>query len=111
MLTFNRMVERLDLTYSALAHPIRREVLERLRSGPQRVTALAEPFEVSLAAVSKHLQMLERAGLVSRRPQGREHLLALQPAPLADASGWLDRYRRFWEGRLDYLEGHLREGL
>ncbi len=105
------MIEYLDLTYSALAHPIRREVLERLRSGPQRVTALAEPFEVSLAAVSKHLRVLERAGLVTRRLQGREHLLALQPAPLADASIWLDGYRRFWEGRLDDLARHLSEGV
>ena len=103
------MVERsLDTTYAALGHPIRREVLEMLRDGDRAVTTLAEPFDVSLAAVSKHIRVLEDAGLVSRLVQGREHHLSIEARPLREASGWLEDYRAFWEGRLDALEGVLR---
>jgi DNA-binding transcriptional ArsR family regulator len=103
----NHMVERiepLDLAYGALAHPVRRLMLRRLRDGAARVTELAEPFEMSLAAASKHIGQLERAGLVTRRVVGRDHWIALDPAPLADAAGWLALYRPFWERRLDALE-------
>jgi DNA-binding transcriptional ArsR family regulator len=104
------MVERsLDTTYGALAHPIRRTALERLRVAPLRVTELAAPFDVSLAAVSKHLQVLERAALVERTVVGRDHVLSLLAGPLAPAEAWLADYRSFWEGRLDALEGLLRE--
>jgi DNA-binding transcriptional ArsR family regulator len=105
------MVERsgttLDRTYAALAHPIRREVLERLKAGPERVTTLAVPFDVSLAAASKHIRMLESAGLVNRSIQGRDHILSLEPNALAEARDWIDTYRWFWESRLDALEVHL----
>lgn len=94
MITFNRMIERysvaLDRTYGALAHPTRRALLDFLREGPMRVTDAAEPFAVSLAAVSKHVGVLEEAGLVSRAVQGRDHLLSLQGHPLLEARDWID---------------------
>jgi DNA-binding transcriptional ArsR family regulator len=99
----------LDATYAALGHDVRRRMLEDLRDGQARVTDLAEPFEMSLAAASKHIFVLERAGLVQRTIAGREHLISLRAAPLAPASEWLESYRRFWTGRLDALERHLRE--
>jgi len=103
----NHMVEHSDeigLAYAALAHPVRRGMLGRLRSGEARVTELAQPFDVSLAAASKHVGHLERAGLVSRRVVGRDHWIALRPEPLAQAADWLALYRPFWERRLDVLE-------
>jgi len=101
---------RLDDTYSALAHPVRREILARLREGPGTVTGLAEPFGLSLWAVSKHITALEDASLLRRRVEGRVHHLTLEPAPLGQASAWLQTYREFWEGRLDDLEAVLRGG-
>ena len=105
------MVERsvdLDYTYMALAHPARRAMLDLLKTGPMRVTDLASPFEVSLAASSKHINMLERAGLLSRTVAGRDHWLTLDPRPLHDAGGWIDTDRRFWDERLDALDHVLR---
>jgi DNA-binding transcriptional ArsR family regulator len=99
----------LDATYGALAHDVRRSMLEDLRDGEARVTDLAAPFDISLAAASKHIVVLEHAGLVRRNVIGREHRLSLDAAPLASASEWLEPYRRFWTGRLDALERHLRE--
>jgi DNA-binding transcriptional ArsR family regulator len=109
----NRMVERskaarLDETYAALGHPVRREILAQLRDGPGTVTGLAEPFDLSLWAVSKHISVLEDASLLRRRVDGRVHHLTLEPAPLKEASAWLLAYREFWEGRLDALEEMLR---
>jgi DNA-binding transcriptional ArsR family regulator len=107
------MVERsatLDSAYGALAHEVRRAMLERLRSGPARVTDLAAPFDMSLAAASKHVRVLEDAGLLRRAVTGREHHLTLDAAPLAPAAAWLEAYRSFWQGRLDALERRLREG-
>ncbi|HYF11445.1 MAG TPA: metalloregulator ArsR/SmtB family transcription factor [Actinomycetota bacterium] len=105
------MVERqpalLDRTYGALSHRVRRELLERLRTGPATVGELAEPFEVSLAAVSKHLEVLDEARLVTRSAVGRTRVVALEPRPLIDARAWIDAYRSFWEERLDALEAHL----
>lgn len=97
----------LDRTYGALAHPVRRELLEALRAGPINVTDLAAPFDMSLAAVSKHIGVLEDAGLVSRTPVGRTRMVALEAGPLVDAREWIDAYRTFWEERLDALEAHL----
>lgn len=105
-ISFNHMIERLDDTYHALSHPLRRAVLHDLSAGPERVTDLAEPFDVSLAAVSKHIAVLERARLVTRTINGRDHFLALQTRPLALAREWIER--TFWEGRLDALERELR---
>jgi DNA-binding transcriptional ArsR family regulator len=107
------MVERLSIalgaTYGALEHEVRRSMLEELRAGEARVTDLAAPFDMSLAAASKHIRVLERAGLVRRTVVGREHRISLEAGPLAPASEWLETYRGFWTGRLDARERHLRE--
>jgi DNA-binding transcriptional ArsR family regulator len=97
-----------DLVYGAIAHPVRRALLERLVGGGARVTELAKLFDVSLAAVSKHIRVLEGAGLVSRSIKGREHWLTLEASRLEPASQWLDAYRRFWEAGLDRLEAQLK---
>ena len=110
---FYRMVEysppRLDLTYAALSDPWRRAILGRLTGGRARVTEIAAPFDISLNAVSKHLKVLERAGLVTRTVAGRDHWLSLAAEPLMEASSWIETYRLFWERRLDALEGFLTE--
>lgn len=98
----------LDQTLVALADPTRRAILTRLSRGPARVTELAEPFAISLNSVSKHIRILERANLVRRCRQGREHILSLDPAPLDEAAEWIDRQRSFWTARLDTLEATLR---
>lgn len=97
----------LDDTLAALADPTRRAIVERLTLGEARVTALAEPFPISLNAVSKHIRMLERAGLVVRRRVGREHLLSLEPSPLDDATAWIEAQRRVWTWRLEALDAVL----
>ncbi|MDX2115805.1 MAG: metalloregulator ArsR/SmtB family transcription factor [Planctomycetota bacterium] len=93
----------LDNAFAALADPTRRAILRRLAAGEAPVTELARPFDVSLQAVSKHIAALERAGLVRRRRQGREHLLALNSAPLRTVAQWISFYQRFWETRIDAL--------
>lgn len=109
------MVERrpnnldLDAIFQALAHPIRRDILEQVADGPESVGELAEPHDVSLAAVSKHLHVLEDAGLVSMEKDGRVRRAHLDAAPLSAAFGWLTRYRVFWEDRFDALADHLEE--
>jgi DNA-binding transcriptional ArsR family regulator len=100
--------ERLNAVFGALAHPVRRRVLERLGSDGARVTELAAPFEISLAAVSKHIRILEDAGLLRRVVHGREHQLILTASPLLSADRWLDSYRRFWDPSLDRLDAMLR---
>jgi DNA-binding transcriptional ArsR family regulator len=106
------MVERhataLDDTYASLSHAVRREMLGRLSAEPLRVTQIASPFDISLAAASKHVRVLEHAGLVARTVHGRDHVLSLRPQPLEAAAGWIDPYRRFWEQKLDALEEHFR---
>jgi DNA-binding transcriptional ArsR family regulator len=97
----------LDQTLLALADPTRRALLRRLMAGDARVTDLAAPFDMSLAAVSKHIRVLERAGLVRRRVSGREHRLAFDPRPLDSAAEWMAAQRAYWAGRLDALEGLL----
>jgi DNA-binding transcriptional ArsR family regulator len=97
----------LDLAFGALADPIRRAIVHRLSRGPARVTELAAPFAVSLNAVSKHLKILERAGLVRRVRMGRDHRLHLRTAPLRAVARWTSRYRRFWSEGLDDLENFL----
>lgn len=101
----------LDTVYQALSHPVRRDLVDRLsRVGPRgiRVTELAAPYTISLAAVSKHIRVLEESGLVQRTILGRDHFLALQPKPLYDAAGWIVKCQRFWTERLDLLETLLR---
>jgi DNA-binding transcriptional ArsR family regulator len=99
--------EDLDRTFTALSDQTRRDILNRLALGASSVTELAEPYEMSLNAVSKHLKVLEQAGLVSRTVEGRVHRLELNAAPLRDAEEWVARYRSFWEARLDALEQFL----
>lgn len=111
----NQLVEhrvaRLDGIYRALSHPVRRDLVGRLgRVGARgaRVTELAAPYSMSLAAVSKHIRVLEDSGLVRRTIVGRDHFLALQSQPLDDAAKWIVQCQRFWADRLDRLEGLLR---
>ncbi|HLG94424.1 MAG TPA: metalloregulator ArsR/SmtB family transcription factor [candidate division Zixibacteria bacterium] len=99
---------RIDKTLLALADPTRRAILKRLSTGEARVTELARPFDISLNAVSKHIRMLERARLVKRRVDGREHFLIFNPKPLDEAVRWLETQHAFWTARLDALEGLLR---
>src|SRR5579859_8019987 len=97
----------LSRTFAALGDTTRRAMLARLQRGEATVTELAEPFDVSLNAVSKHVRVLERAGLVQRNIVGREHWIALRPEPMRDVSNFADQYRRFWEDRIAALERHL----
>jgi DNA-binding transcriptional ArsR family regulator len=99
----------LDETLQALADPTRRAILARLSEGEARVTEIAKPFAISLNSVSKHIQMLERADLVRRRREGREHILSLNPAPLDEAAEWLVAQRRLWRFRLSRLDDILKE--
>jgi len=98
------MVESYDTTFAALAHPTRRDILARLALGEATVTDIAAGYAMSLNAVSKHLRVLEGAGLVSRRVEWRAHYLKANPEPLREASAWLDHYRAFWDQKLDALE-------
>lgn len=98
----------LDDTLIALADDTRRDILQRLSAGDARVTDVAAPYGISLNSVSKHIRILERAGLVRRRVAGREHFLSLDPKPLDDAAAWMARTRAFWTSRLDRLEAALR---
>lgn len=100
----------LDRVFAALADPTRRAILTRLKRGEARVGDIAAPFDMSLAAVSKHLDVLERAGLVRRLPVGRERRCRLDARPLRAAADWTQAYREFWEGRLDALEAFLERG-
>ncbi|MBV9947001.1 MAG: winged helix-turn-helix transcriptional regulator [Myxococcales bacterium] len=93
-----------DAVWTALADPTRRAILERLTRGPTRVTDVAAPFEMSLAAVSKHIKVLEAARLVRRTRDGREHTIELDPKPLAEVGRWASEVERFWAERLDRIE-------
>jgi len=98
----------LDQTLLALADPTRRAILQRLSQGEARVTELAQPFSMSLNAVSKHIIVLERAGLVRRRRAGREYRLSFNPEPLDAPASWIERQRSFWTAKLDVLDAALR---
>jgi DNA-binding transcriptional ArsR family regulator len=98
----------LDRVFHALADPTRRSMLRTLSGGEHSIGALAAPFSMSLAAASKHVKVLEGAGLLRRRVQGRSHLCRIEPAPLAEAEAWLRFYEQFWTDRLDTLETLLR---
>src|SRR5436853_7842750 len=97
----------LDRTFAALADPTRRRILTHLARGEQRVTDLAKPYAMSLPAISKHLRVLEKAGLLRRRRYGRVHEMQLEARPLKDAAQWVEKYRKFWEGSLDRLAAYL----
>ena len=95
--------------FSALADPTRRAIIERLSLSAARVTEVAEPFAMSLNAVSKHIRVLEASGVVARRRQGRDHILSINTRSLDEIDGWIERTRRYWEQRLDAMERLLRE--
>ncbi|KZB84475.1 ArsR/SmtB family transcription factor [Amycolatopsis regifaucium] len=99
--------DQLSATFAALADPTRRAILARLATGEASVNELAEPFPVSLQAISKHLKVLERAGLISRSKTAQWRPCRLEAAPLGDVADWVERYRRFWEGGFDRMEQHL----
>jgi len=102
-------VDTLSLTFSALADPTRRAILARLASGERSVTELAAPFKMSLPAVSKHLKVLERAGLIARARHAQWRPARLQARPLKEVSDWTEKYRRFWEQRFERLDVYLRQ--
>ena len=101
--------DTLSLTFAALADPTRRAILARLASGERSVTELAEPFDMSLPAVSKHLRVLEDAGLITRGREAQWRPCRLAPEPLREVADWANHYRAIWERRLDRLDGYLQE--
>jgi DNA-binding transcriptional ArsR family regulator len=101
--------DRLSTTFAALADPTRRAILARLMTGEVSVTELAEPFDMSLPAISKHLKVLERAGLIARSREAQWRPCRLEAGPMKDASDWLEHYRKFWEQSFDRLDDYLRE--
>ena len=103
------MDDRLSATFGALADPTRRAILARLASGEASVTELAEPFAMSMPAISKHLKVLERAGLISRSREAQWRPCRLEAAPLQEIAGWMEHYRRFWEESFDRLDDYLQQ--
>ena len=99
----------LDLTFGALSDPTRRSIIATLATEPHTIAALAAPLPMSLVAVSKHITVLERAGLLTRARAGRAQVCALRTDPLAGAADWIGHYRRFWTGRIDSLERYLED--
>lgn len=99
--------QTLDRVFLALGHPVRRRILRRLVQGPATVTAIAEPYQMSLNAVSKHVKILERANLIQREIIGREHYCSFRPGSLKSVSKWLDYYQTFWTTRFDALEQEI----
>jgi DNA-binding transcriptional ArsR family regulator len=105
----NNTAKKLDRVFHALAHPARRTILRRLADGERNLTELAKPLRMSFPAASKHVRVLEKAQLVRRRIVGRTHLCRIEPQPLADATGWLEEWRRNWEGNFERLDAVLEE--
>jgi len=103
------MNDRLSETFGALADPTRRAILARLASGEASVTELSEPFAMSMPAISKHLKVLERAGLIARGREAQWRPCRLQAGPLQDVAGWVEQYRQFWEESFDRLDDYLQE--
>jgi DNA-binding transcriptional ArsR family regulator len=103
-----RAEDQLSVVFAALADPTRRAILARLADGDATVTELAEPFSISLPAVSRHLKVLEHAGLISRSKSGQWRSSSLEATPLKEATDWMERYRVFWDASFDRLDGHLR---
>ena len=106
MVNYNQ--RRLDLAFGALAHPIRRGILARLSTGEATIAELASPFSVSAPAISRHVRVLEEAGLLSWEKHGREHRCRLQPKRMGEAEAWFERQRKHWNDRLDALERYLK---
>ena len=105
----NYSQRRLDLAFGALAHPIRRGILARLATGEATVAELAKPFKVSAPAITRHMRVLEDAGLLSRRKLGREHRCKLESKRMGEAERWIEQQRQFWNERFDALERYLKE--
>ena len=101
--------DQLNRTFAALADPTRRAILARLSQGKLSVSELAEPFDMSLPAVSKHLRVLEQAGLIGREREAQWRRCRIDAAPLKEVANWTEQYRHLWEGRLDRLDGYLKE--
>lgn len=102
-------VDQLSATFAALADPTRRAILKKLTRGEKSVTDLAAPFQMTLPAVSKHLKVLEKAGLIERSREAQWRPCKLRAAPLKKAAGWIEQYRQFWEARLDRLDDYLKK--
>ncbi|PJZ65824.1 ArsR family transcriptional regulator [Leptospira wolffii] len=109
MVQLSATADHLSATFAALADPTRRQILASLKDGERSVKELAEPFAMSLPAITKHLKVLEKAGLISRGREAQWRPARLEVGPLQEASAWIDRYRKLWEDRLDRLEDYLRE--
>jgi DNA-binding transcriptional ArsR family regulator len=105
----NNCMDNLSDVLAAISHPSRRAILDRLTRGPARVTEIAEPFDMSLNAVSKHLKVLESAGLIRREVVGREHLIEFDAAPLRTVSAWVHEYERYWTQHLDRVEKFFKD--
>jgi DNA-binding transcriptional ArsR family regulator len=101
--------DQLTLTFSALADPTRRAILQRLSQGEASVSELTEPFDISMPAISRHLKVLEQAGLVARSRNAQWRPVQLTAAPLAEVAGWVERYRRHWEAQFDRMDAYLAE--
>jgi DNA-binding transcriptional ArsR family regulator len=104
-------MKQLTDVLSAISHPTRRAIIKRLANGPARFLDIAEPFDVALNAITKHLKLLERAGLIEREKRGREVLISLRPEGLRLVADWVHEYERFWNERLDLFEGHFRQQI
>jgi DNA-binding transcriptional ArsR family regulator len=102
-------MDQLSEVLTAISHPSRRAIIGQLAAGPARFTDIAKPFDLALNAITKHLKLLERAGLISRQKRGREVLISLRPEPLRLVSGWVHEYEHFWSERLDQFEGFFKE--
>jgi DNA-binding transcriptional ArsR family regulator len=102
-------MDHLSDVLTAISHPTRRAIIGQLAKGPARFLDVAEPFDTALNAVTKHLKLLERAGLIERRKQGREVSISLRAEPLREVAGWVNDYERFWNQRLDQFKGHFED--
>jgi DNA-binding transcriptional ArsR family regulator len=102
-------MDRLTDVLTAISHPTRRAIIERLANGPARFLDIAKPFDTALNAVTKHLKLLERAGLIERRKQGREVLISFRGEPLQQVAGWVHEYERFWNQRLERFEQYFKD--
>jgi DNA-binding transcriptional ArsR family regulator len=102
-------MEQLTDVLSAISHPTRRAIIKRLANGPARFLDIAEPFDVALNAITKHLKLLERAGLIEREKRGREVLISLRPEALRLVADWVHEYERFWNERLDVFQGYFKQ--
>lgn len=101
-------MDQLSHVLTAISHPTRRAIMGRLTQGPARFIDIAAPFDTALNAVTKHLKLLERAGLIEKKKQGREVLISLRPEPLEEVAAWVHHYERFWTERLDLFEQHFK---